>query len=203
MAIMQQRVAYAVHRLNLTVAGTHEIAQLQGVLRFHQANDAAGSPSPSAEIQVSLERDGSSAFPLKLGQAIIARHGMYCRLTWSAQSGVPSALLVVSPDPDKLDLDSTPPVLQVVGDRGASLAGAAVAVGVAAAVIVAANANRKRITISNDGANPIWIGPSTVTLANGMRLDPGDVYSSPDTAAAFYGIAAAAGEVARYLEENA
>lgn len=203
MSLTQSRVAYAVHRLDLTVAGSHEIQQFQGVLRFHSANDAAGVPQPSAEVSVTLERSGDAAFPLRLGQAIIAKQGLYCRLTWSGQSGVPEALFVVSPDPDKLDLDSTPPVLQVVGDRGASLAIGSVAISGVAAVIAAANANRKRLTISNDGPNPFWIGPAGVTAATGLRLDPGDDYSSPDTTAAFYGISAAAGEVARYLEENA
>ena len=43
-----------------------------------------------------------------------------------------------------------------------------------AATLIAARSDRLRVTITNRQAEPIFIGPATVTAANGFQIDAGD-----------------------------
>jgi hypothetical protein len=82
------------------------------------------------------------------------------------------------------------------------LKNAAASVGTSAAVITAALANRRRIIVQNvDNSKPIYLGTSSVTTANGLRLSPGSALEIELAASAsLYAIAGSNGVLARVLE---
>ena len=47
-----------------------------------------------------------------------------------------------------------------------------------AGTLIAARTGRKSVTFYNSGAVNVWIGPATVTTANGLLLIPGASYTS-------------------------
>ena len=73
---------------------------------------------------------------------------------------------------------------------------------VAGNLIIAANPDRRRVTIENEGANPLYIGPIGFTAAAGLLL-AGGAHTSVTlvTRAAIYGIATGGTDDVRYLEE--
>lgn len=92
-------------------------------------------------------------------------------------------------------------VIEEGGGGSATLTGATVTIGATAAVIVAAKASRASIVVQNVHAtNVLYVGPSSVTTANGLRLNPGESIEFTDYTGAIYGIASAAGTDVRYLE---
>jgi hypothetical protein len=66
--------------------------------------------------------------------------------------------------------------------------------------IVAARAGRHRLIVKNTGANPIFIGPTGVTTANGWSLAAGQTLEM-ETTAALFGVVAASTETAATIEE--
>jgi len=84
---------------------------------------------------------------------------------------------------------------------GSSFTHGAVTVGTTATLIKSANANRRSLLIQNLGEGNIFIGGSTVTTGNGIKISAGGSIVIDNTTAAIYGIAAAAQDV-RYFEEE-
>lgn len=76
------------------------------------------------------------------------------------------------------------------------------AVGVAATPIPAVALNgRKKILVVNVGANPVFLGSATVTVANGIPLAPNGIYTDTQTEnVILYGIVGAGAENVRVLE---
>lgn len=69
-----------------------------------------------------------------------------------------------------------------------------------AATLIASRAGRKSVTFFNSGAVDVWIGPATVTTANGFKLIPGASYTSYSEAL-WQAITASATGAIGYAEE--
>lgn len=77
----------------------------------------------------------------------------------------------------------------------------AVTVGTSAVVIAAAD-DRESILIQNLGAADIYVGGSSVTTANGVKVTASGGTLTLYTCAAVYAISGSAGNDVRYLEET-
>lgn len=102
---------------------------------------------------------------------------------------------------DERTINASPVHIQRVIDQGAT----AIATGQAAptstaANIVAVRDTRKRLVLVNHGSVDVFVGPATVTTANGLKITPGAslvLY----TTAAVQGITAATTGAIHYVEE--
>ena len=74
----------------------------------------------------------------------------------------------------------------------------AVSVGIAVTEILALTASRTGLIIQNLSTADVYIGGDAATLANGIKLEPGDVYENQDWIGAVYGIATAAASDVRF-----
>lgn len=93
---------------------------------------------------------------------------------------------------DERTINAVAVQVQRMDEQGAtSLANGHVAISNTAATIAAARDTRKTLTIVNYQTVAVYIGISTVTTSNGLRLDPGDVITLR-TQALVQGITAAA-----------
>jgi hypothetical protein len=83
-----------------------------------------------------------------------------------------------------------------------SLLEAAVVVGLAAVALPAtALTGRKAIQVENMGARPIYVGSSGVTVATGVKVNPGSVWEEDCTEGCIvYAIAPAAAQDVRVIE---
>lgn len=73
-----------------------------------------------------------------------------------------------------------------------------------ATLIVPLNPKRSRVTIENSNTvNTVWLGPSTVTVGNGIRVLGGGEYAKQvlTTKAAIYGIGTPGAQEVTWLEE--
>jgi hypothetical protein len=70
----------------------------------------------------------------------------------------------------------------------------------AAGNIVASRSGRQRLTLLNAGSVDVYVGPSVVTTANGMKLIPGAALTL-HTSAAIQGITASGTGAIHYMEE--
>jgi len=86
-------------------------------------------------------------------------------------------------------------------DGEGTIATAQVSVGVAAATVVAARAGRRSLLIVNHGTTDVFLGPATVTVANGILLPgvKGASISIPTTALV-QGIVASGTQTVSYIE---
>lgn len=86
-------------------------------------------------------------------------------------------------------------------DGEGTIATAQVSVGVAAATVVASRAGRRSLLIVNHGTTPVFLGPATVTTANGVLL-PGVLGASISipTTALVQGIVASGTQTVSYIE---
>lgn len=82
-------------------------------------------------------------------------------------------------------------VQRVVVEGGTAVATAQTNISNTAATLIAARETRKRVVIVNRQTVPIYVGPATVTTANGVLLNPGDSLTLLTTAL-IQGITAAA-----------
>lgn len=89
-------------------------------------------------------------------------------------------------------------VAQVLGD---ALAAAAVTVGTAATLLAAADDERKSLTLRNQGATDLFIGPAGVTAADGFPVAAGEAFTLDRSTAAVYGIRASGSYDVRTLAE--
>ena len=72
-----------------------------------------------------------------------------------------------------------------------------------AATLIAAHSDRLRVRITNRQSEPIFVGPATVTTANGYQIDPGDdkVFQTTALLQAITAAASGASEKTHILEE--
>ena len=72
-----------------------------------------------------------------------------------------------------------------------------------AATLIAARSDRLRVRITNRQSEPIFVGPATVTTANGYQIDPGDekVFQTTALLQAITAAASGASEKTHILEE--
>lgn len=75
---------------------------------------------------------------------------------------------------DERTINGTAVHVQRVDEQGSnSIATSQVVVTTSAATLVAARDTRKRVIISNNSSTDIWVGPPTVTTANGFHIAVG------------------------------
>ena len=90
----------------------------------------------------------------------------------------------------------------VVVDSGTStLSHGAVSVGTSAVVIRNVTSGRISLVVQNLGAVPIFVGGSSVSAANGIRIAAGGAASDFVVDASIYGIAASGTCDVRWMEE--
>lgn len=76
---------------------------------------------------------------------------------------------------DERTINSVAVQVQRVNEQGSTaIATAQATVTTTAATLVAARDTRKRLVIRNNSNQDVWIGPATVTTANGFRVYPGE-----------------------------
>jgi hypothetical protein len=75
-----------------------------------------------------------------------------------------------------------------------------VSVGVGATLLAARNDNRIDLAVINTSGATIFIGPSTVTVANGVPIGPSAGISFDSFTGALYGIVAAGSETVGVIE---
>jgi hypothetical protein len=89
-------------------------------------------------------------------------------------------------------------------ERGDAIVGNTVSVSTSAIALRAGGANatnRRAISVQNKGTNPIYVGPSTVTAANGFEVAVGASVSFPlSESATLYGIAPSGTQDIRVVE---
>ena len=73
-------------------------------------------------------------------------------------------------------------VQRVVSEGGTALAVTHVTISSTAATLIAARDTRKSVIIINRQTVPVYIGIATVTVANGILMNPGDVLEMPNQA---------------------
>lgn len=102
---------------------------------------------------------------------------------------------------DERTINSTTVFVQRVGEIGSTaIASGQVAPTSTAATLLAARETRKRVTFVNRGSVSVWVGPATVTSANGLEIKPGESYVMYSTAL-IQAITASATGAVQYLEE--
>jgi lipopolysaccharide export system protein LptA len=75
---------------------------------------------------------------------------------------------------DERTINSVAVQVQRVDEQGSTaIATGQVVVTTTSATLVAARDTRKRVVIHNNSGNDIWLGPGTVTTANGFHLEVG------------------------------
>lgn len=75
---------------------------------------------------------------------------------------------------DERTINATTVQVQRVNEQGSTaIASAQTNVSSSAATLIAARDTRKRVVIVNRQLAAIFIGPATVTTANGVQIDPG------------------------------
>jgi hypothetical protein len=82
-------------------------------------------------------------------------------------------------------------VQRVVVEGGTAFATGQVSISNTAVSLLAARETRKHVIFVNRQLEAVYIGPATVTTANGLQLDPGDSIEF-DTTALIQGITSAA-----------
>lgn len=169
---------------------------------FVDARDGSGVLQPGALVEISLGDGDDDFIPLSLGDSLVNRTGGKVRLKWAAQSGITTSLLIAG-DASLINYKANPGAALVVGDLGDALTNAAVAPGNApgGTLLLAANANRRRVTLVNDGGVTVYLGKNGITAAAGYPLIPGDTFSTSDFLGALYGITASGTGAIRVFEE--
>ena len=87
-------------------------------------------------------------------------------------------------------------------EQGTDAVQATVSVGVAETLLDAADTNRRALTIQNLGTVDVFVGKTGVTVANGIRLQVGEVYVLSATTAGIFGISGTAAQDVRVLAET-
>lgn len=191
---------YGIWPWDLGTAREEKLRVTAGVIVFVDAVNASGEFQPGALIEISLSDRDQDFVPFYPGSRLLNKTSDQVRMKWAAQPGVTAKLLIG--EPEVLDLQIASRATVVVGDLADTITGAGVTVGVAEGLLIAANAGRKRLTIQNLGAAEVYIGPTGVTTADGIRIGSGGAYETDKTSAAFYGISTAPGQDVRVLEET-
>lgn len=201
---------YQIYWVDLSAAGTHEIVGAYSHFRMVWAGTRDFSVKPplaaslrlDAQVEVLFGAREDDFVPMTVNSVARGEVGRY-RLRWSAQPGVWAAFLVTN-DEGIIGLRiEAPPARQIVTQTaGVTMAASQIEIGVAAALAVAARATRQKLTIKNNSAGVIYLGPDgTVTTATGFPLEPGEGFTFEGTSAAVWAIGSAAALDMRVLEE--
>jgi hypothetical protein len=122
----------------------------------------------------------------------------------SAQSTYPTQYggRVVGVVPLQCDTNGANCAPTAVVPGSASVVSGQVSVGTTATQIVAARAGRHRVTISSTGGAVLFVGPSGVTIANGVYIaNAAGSAITLETAAAVFGVIGTGTMTVSYIEE--
>lgn len=197
-------VTYSVFQIDLTNAGSMTLNQFSGFLRVHEVTlNSAINVTGYVQIRLGDTADNDLLTLRYNNKITVARETpRQVQILWPAQPGM-IAKIVASFDPNVFDVDAPAPIQQVVSNLASTLAGDAVTVGTDEVLLAAANTDRRSITIQNLGAADIYIGPTGVTTATGIKIAAsGGIGTLSGTTAALYGISGAAGNDVRVLSEG-
>jgi len=136
--------------------------------------------------------------PAQPGKSAVLMFGGHA--SFEAERGVIGEVIITDEAGNKVKVDPTTGGL-IIETLGSGFSHGNISVGTTPTLIKAANTARKSLLIQNLGTGAIYIGGSTVSTANGIKLDAGENITIDRTTAAVYGISTATQDV-RFLEET-
>jgi hypothetical protein len=157
------------------------VAVATGVVRVVGATDAANLPTPlrvdtNGALRANLSRVGDTAVDVNAGNA-----------------GAGTQRVVLASNQARVDIN--------IGKRAANPATSSISCATSATNLTPSPlASRTSLVITNNGANTIFLGGSTVTTATGTPLVPGATFSDDVGSQGYFCIVAAGTENARVLE---
>jgi len=203
---MDGRPNYISFDIDLTAAGSRHMDFQGSRLFFVRAQDSGGLIVPSALVEVALGESEEDYIPLSMNSRIIADARRYW-FRWAAQDGVTATFILsrsAAPSADNgLYVDAPPAVSAVVGDLAAALNVARAAMSTTAGVVVSANANRRALTVRNQGGVSVFLDDNAaVATATGFELSPGAEWRTRDYRGPLYGITASGAASLHVMEET-
>lgn len=162
------------------------------------ADLAPGQATMAASLPVVISSNQSAvpvSVPVPLSTTGGGTEAAAQRVTIASDS---TGVLSVDDNGGSITVDGTVTPASLSG----ALAAAAVTVGVTAVALpAAALANRRTVTVYNNAAATIYVGPAAVTTSSGLPITPGSAFSL-DLAAGvvLYGISGSASQNVRVLE---
>ena len=105
---------------------------------------------------------------------------------------------ITGTDVDIRDLTHVSDSVEAYSHKAGNLAWGTITVDTNATQIISSQSTRTAFIIVNNSSQIIYIGGSTVTVANGIPLEPGASYENQVWTGAFYGIVAAGDANVRY-----
>lgn len=187
-------------RIPLDTAGTQVIDRAFEYLHVLRFENTAGVPVLDGEVLVSLSVSEDDFMPLLYNNKVIGKTDRG-RVRWVAQAGK-VAVITIAADARAFAIDTPNPKQLVVASGGATLTAAAVSVGVAATLVAAASTTRMAVTIQNLGTVDVFVGPSGVTVASGVKIASGGAITLDKQTAAVYAISGSAAQDVRVLTES-
>jgi len=155
----------------------------------------------TSAVDVNFYKDNQkldeSAVGVEAGYYAIPKDGFdYCRITSAAAQTVKAAITRGTGGYDRTvgDVNATPVLATTIVTADKTI-------GTSATLIDAGSSGRQSVTMYNAGSNPIYVGPSGVTTANGFLIPVGQSFTADKNTAALYGIVAAGTESLRIFVE--
>jgi hypothetical protein len=193
----------SIFRIPLDVAGSQLVSQQCGYFHAWRFLNSDGTLSLDGEIQASFGGQwNTERVPFTYNSRLALGTPVdRVLIEWAAQPGRVAEILLTR-DPRGLDGQNTPARQLVFQGQATAMQNSALTVGTTAAQIVAANSRRSRLILQAPITNAasIVVGPSGVTMANGVILEPGASFIGLSSNA-YYAISSAASQNIRVLEE--
>jgi hypothetical protein len=196
---MTPQASLNILRIPLATAGGFAIQHGFGYAHVLRFEDAAGNATLDGVIEVSFSVSEDDFIPMQYNNRVAFKADRG-RVRWAAQAGL-VAVLAIASDPNQFAADTPNPKQLVVSSGGVTVTAATVTVGTSAVSVAAASPTRQSVTIQNLGAADIFIGPSGVTTANGLRVASGEALTLDKQTAQLFAISGAAGNDVRVLTE--
>ena len=177
------------YQLNIPAGSELEIFASGDYVRVHQAGVALTVREPDRNQEVELQ-EGDDAH--------LAR---FRRLRFSHGATSDQTAIVYIGDGTQASSARIGGAVDI--KQGTTLSASSVSVGSTATQLVAASSTRKSVRFQNLGTEAVYLGPSGVTTANGIKLDPGATWIEDNGAAAAWYAIAATGPVDVRVQEIA
>jgi hypothetical protein len=170
----------SVFRLPLDVAGDWTLTQRVGYFHLWQFENTDGSVSLDGIVNVVFGTTGGDddAVPMGYNSRVQMNQTVdRVRLTWEAQAGR-VAVVVCGPSAQAMEANNIPARQIVFQGQARSMIVQNIVVLNTVTTIVNTETNRARIIFQALITNtaPIYLGPSGVTVATGLCLEPGQVF---------------------------
>lgn len=196
-----------VYRIPLDADGQTLIRQRVGYFHLWQfENSADGTVNLSGQMTAVFggQATQDDGVPLSYNSRVQFRPTVdLVTLRWNAQPGI-RAVIVMSASADALEANNIPARQLVFQGQSPRIATGVQSVSTSRTQLVPANSFRQRLIVQAPVTNPatVVLGDNTVTLANGLQIEPGGSLVLT-TSAPIFGLSASAGGFIRWMEEGA